>query len=161
MNPAPKAVSFLPKPLLSWIAEGRKEVRFPAVVAFADVSGFTLMTERLAGIGREGAETLTSILNRYFTEMIDRIERVGGFVGKFGGDAMTIFFPATDAAQLPSVAKRAVAGAIELQKAMTDFREVQTKAGVFSLGMKIGIAGGEVLFRVVGNEQLGRQYLLA
>src|ERR1051325_8639162 len=37
----------------------------------ADVSGFTTISERLAGLGREGAELLTSMMNRYFERMLD------------------------------------------------------------------------------------------
>ena len=44
---------------------GREE-RLDAVLLFADVSGFTAMSESLAGLGKEGAEELTRILNAYF-----------------------------------------------------------------------------------------------
>ncbi len=157
-----KAVSFVPTKLLQWIADGITERRFQAVVAFADVSGFTAMSEKLATIGREGAEALTGILNTYFTEMISRIEEGGGFVGKFGGDAMTIFFPVEDGEELCQVGQRAVTISLDLQKKMADFQDVVTKAGKFSLGMKIGIASGNVLFKVVGPDvDGGKEFLLA
>lgn len=161
MNTVEKASSFIPAELLKWIEEGKLTGQFPAVVAFADASGFTAMSEKLAAIGKEGAETLTSILNSYFTAMISRIEQNGGFVGKFGGDAMTIFFPAKDESELPEVAKRAVATCIELQNAMEEFHNLETKAGTFTLGMKVGVSVGNVLFQVVGPEDMGREYLLA
>ncbi|NQU06885.1 MAG: AAA family ATPase, partial [Calditrichaeota bacterium] len=156
-----KATSFLPAQLLSWMEEGKQTEQFPAVVAFADASGFTAMSEKLATIGKEGAETLTAILNSYFTAMISRIEENGGFVGKFGGDAMTIFYPAKDESELPEVAIRAVAIGLELQNLMGQFHNIETKAGNFTLGMKIGIAVGNVLFQVVGPTDIGREYLLA
>lgn len=157
-----KAISFLPPRILPWISEGKGERRFEAVVAFADVSGFTKMSEQLATIGREGAETLTAILNSYFTEMINPINSNGGFVGKFGGDAMTIFFPVEETEKSRAVALRAVSICLDLQKKMVDFQDVKTKAGNFSLGMKIGIAIGNVLFRVVGPDiEGGKEYLLA
>ncbi|MBT7618254.1 MAG: AAA family ATPase, partial [Calditrichaeota bacterium] len=162
MKATDKAVSFLPKRIIPWISEGKGERRFEAVVAFADVSGFTKMSEQLATIGHEGAETLTAILNSYFTEMINRIKRDGGFVGKFGGDAMTIFFPVEDTEKSHEVALRAVSTCLDLQQKMVDFQDVKTKAGSFSLGMKIGIALGSVLFRVVGPERDGgKEFLLA
>ena len=37
----------------------------------ADISGFTKMSERLAEIGKEGAEWLTSTINLYFQSMLD------------------------------------------------------------------------------------------
>ncbi|MFQ5614200.1 MAG: hypothetical protein ACE5H9_18920, partial [Anaerolineae bacterium] len=48
--------------------------RFPAAVLFADVSGFTPLTEALAQKGPEGAEELTRLLNGYFSRMIALIE---------------------------------------------------------------------------------------
>lgn len=161
MKPAEKAISFLPRTILSWIESGNTEHYFPAIVAFADVSGFTAMTERLAGTGKEGAETLTSILNRYFSTMIDRIDKGGGFVGKYGGDAMTIFFPVKSESDLNDTAKRAVTTCLDLQSLMDEFEKLQTKAGVFSLRMKVGIAEGPVLFKVVGSTDKGQEYLLA
>ncbi len=157
-----KVTSFVPTPLLAFIKDGTVEKRFPAIVAFADVSGFTKMSEQLATIGKEGAEALTSILNKYFTQMISRIENAGGFVGKFGGDAMTIFFPVADEENESDVAIRTVNTMLNLQEKMSDFQNVETKAGTFSLGMKIGVASGIVLFRVVGPEaDSGKEYLLA
>ena len=62
--------------------------RFPAAVLFADVSGFTPLTEALGQKGSEGPEELTRLLNRYFSWMIAFIEAEGGEVIKFGGDAI-------------------------------------------------------------------------
>ncbi len=160
MKATEKAISFLPKRIIPWITDGQGERRFEAVVAFADVSGFTKMSEQLATIGHEGAETLTAVLNSYFTEMINRINRDGGFVGKFGGDAMTIFFPVEESENSRDVALRAVSTCLDLQEKMVAFQDVKTKAGSFSLGMKIGIAFGSVLFRVVGPERAGGKEIL-
>ena len=38
---------------------------------FADVSGFTALSEHLAALGPEGAEQLTTIMNDYFSAMLD------------------------------------------------------------------------------------------
>ncbi|MBM3328083.1 MAG: tetratricopeptide repeat protein [Calditrichaeota bacterium] len=156
-----KAVTFVPAYLLRWVIDGTTERRFPAIVAFADVSGFTAMSEQLASIGKEGAETLTGILNRYFTAMISRIHSGGGFVGKFGGDAMTIFFPVEVDEAVSSTCRRALATCWNLQDAMADFDRIETKGGIFTLGMKIGIASGDVLYRLVESQGGSRDCLLA
>src|SRR5688572_30757007 len=72
-----------------------REQRFNVVVLFADVSGFTAISEALGKSGRSGTEELTNILNSYFGPMIDLIHAYGGIIGKFGGDAMTVLFPYT------------------------------------------------------------------
>jgi class 3 adenylate cyclase/tetratricopeptide (TPR) repeat protein len=58
----------------------------------ADISGFTALSERLAGYGREGAEELTVLLNQCFGGMIEIIDEFGGDVLKFGGDALLVLF---------------------------------------------------------------------
>ena len=63
-----------------------------AVLLFADVSGFTTMSETLARLGKEGAEELTRVLNDYFSTMIDLVTSYGGEVIKFSGDAITCRF---------------------------------------------------------------------
>ena len=57
-----------------------RERRMRAVLLFADVSGFTAMSESLAQLGKEGAEELTRVLNDYFTVMIDLVRSYGGQV---------------------------------------------------------------------------------
>jgi class 3 adenylate cyclase/tetratricopeptide (TPR) repeat protein len=61
---------------------------FQAAVLFADISGFTLLTERLAERGPAGVEALARILNEYFGQLIDIIHAYGGDVVKFAGDAV-------------------------------------------------------------------------
>src|SRR6185295_5845330 len=66
---------------------------FPAVVLFADISGFTALTERLGEKDPVGVETLARILNEYFGRLIDIIHDYGGDVVKFAGDAVIAIWP--------------------------------------------------------------------
>lgn len=134
----------------------RKETRERAALLFADVSGFTQMSESLAQLGKEGAEELTSVLNIYFTTMIDLVHRYEGVVIKFGGDAITCRF-AADAEGLA----RACACALAMQDEMAQFTAVQTRGDVFNLRMKIGISAGPVLSMSVGQPEEGMEYVLA
>ena len=59
---------------------------------FCDVSGFTAMSEKLAQVGREGAELMASVLNRFFERMLAIADGWGGAQMKFGGDAMLLHF---------------------------------------------------------------------
>ena len=61
-------------------------------MVFADVSGFTRLSERLARSGKEGAEHLVDAINACFSALLaDAYER-GGSLLKFGGDAMLLWF---------------------------------------------------------------------
>src|SRR5512145_1836590 len=66
---------------------------FQAAVLFADISGFTRLTEGLAERGPVGVETLARILNEYFGQLIDIIHDYGGDVVKFAGDAVIAVWP--------------------------------------------------------------------
>ncbi len=58
----------------------------------ADISGFTALSEKLAGKGKAGAEEITSLINTCFTALIESAYQYGGEVIKFGGDALLILF---------------------------------------------------------------------
>ena len=61
---------------------------FDSVGLFADVSGFTKMTEKLAEMGNAGAEVLAEKINAYLGQIVRKIQASGGDVVKFAGDAL-------------------------------------------------------------------------
>ncbi|MBN1485607.1 MAG: tetratricopeptide repeat protein [Chloroflexia bacterium] len=134
--------------------------RFPAAVLFADVSGFSPLTESLAHQSAEGPEELTRLLNAYFGRIISLIEAEGGEVVKFGGDAVMVVFPARDE-PLGQAGRRALQAAEAMQAAMADFATLDSSVGQVSLEMKIGIAAGEVLAMQVGGVHGHWEYVIA
>jgi class 3 adenylate cyclase len=61
----------------------------PSVILFADVSGFTKLSVKLAH-DLHGAEKLANTLNDFFAVVITEVEKFGGDITKFSGDAVTI-----------------------------------------------------------------------
>jgi class 3 adenylate cyclase/tetratricopeptide (TPR) repeat protein len=114
---------------------------------FADISGFTAMSERLSRIGREGAEEITAIVNRYFATMLAILRDHTGQLVKFGGDALLGLFIEPDSAT------RAVQAAQSMQAAMATFSQTETSQGVFTLQMKVGIHRGRFFAAQVGTPQ--------
>ena len=57
-------------------------------VLFADLSGFTTLSERL------DPEDVQALQNQLFEEMTAAVHRFGGFVDKFIGDALLALFGA-------------------------------------------------------------------
>jgi adenylate cyclase len=137
-----------------------REWRFEAVTLFADISGFTPMSEALAQLGRAGAEELTTILNGYFSLMIHLAHLAGGVVGKFGGDAMVVLFRYNEHDQR-IVAQRAIQCALDMQSAMASYNTIPTGVGTFSLAMKIGMATGPVFCTTLGDPAIHLEYLVA
>ncbi|MCA9972438.1 MAG: tetratricopeptide repeat protein [Anaerolineales bacterium] len=155
--PHDTVIDLLQRPFTTVLARAD---RVQAVALFADVSGFTAMSEALAAMGKSGAEELTRILNRYFEPMIDLIHAYGGVIGKFGGDAMTVLFPYT-AESLPATARRAAQCALDMQARMADYAAIHTPGGTFSLTMKVGIAAGPVFYTNVGDPDIRLEYVIA
>lgn len=122
-------------------------------LVFADVSGFTAMSEKLSELGKEGAEELTNVLNSYFTHMLEIAMHYGGNQLKFGGDAMLLLFLGSQHAA------RAIRCALRMQDAMKKFSKVATSKGNFRLRMSIGMNTGEY-FEAVAGSSSGRVHLV-
>ncbi len=153
MNLRDSLCKFIPKTLFPLLKEGKNFKVIEGAILFADLAGFTKLTETLASIGKEGAEELTNILNSFFEKMIDIVISNKGDVIRFGGDAMTIF--------LPSSLDKAIQTSLLLQKECSTFQNVKMRGGVFSLGMKIGVSFGSVYVGILGDERTGFDYFAA
>lgn len=125
---------------------------------FADISGFTAMSERLSTLCREGAEQITEIVNRYFSAMLDVIFAHGGDLCKFGGDALLAFF--RDGEHQSPGCLAALRASWDMQQAMSAFHQVKTSVGDFPLRMKIGLNAGRVFAARLGTAA-ERQFMLA
>lgn len=138
-----------------------REERISAVTMFADVSGFTMMSEALGQFGKQGTEELTDILNSYFDPMINLIRRYGGIIGKFGGDAMTILFPYTNADEQREAVRRATHCGLQMQVDMQNYAAIETSGGIYSLAMKVGLGMGAVYLANVGDEAIRLEFIIA
>ena len=121
---------------------------FPAAVLFADIAGFTALTERLSE-QRDGAETLRRRLNDYFGPLIDIIIlQHGGDVAKFAGDALLAIWPADNDEQLPEKTRCALACALQMQKHLQLSNEHSEDD---QLALKINVASGPLRILEVGG----------
>jgi class 3 adenylate cyclase/tetratricopeptide (TPR) repeat protein/ABC-type cobalamin transport system ATPase subunit len=119
---------------------------------FADISGFTAMSERLSQSGREGAEEVTAVVNRYFEVMLDILRDHDGQLIRFGGDALLgLFEERPFSPPLIESATRAVQAAVSMQAAMTQFTYTHTSQGTFPLRMSVGVHYGRFFTAQLGN----------
>jgi class 3 adenylate cyclase/tetratricopeptide (TPR) repeat protein len=103
---------------------------------FADLTASTELATRL------DPEDLRQVLEPFFTAMVAEIERFGGTVEKFIGDAVVAFFGVPAAHE--DDPERAVRAALAMQRRLTELnRELRGRAGG-DLAMRIGVNTGEV-----------------
>ncbi len=126
------------QPWLEWV-EG--------TLLFADVSGSTALAERLSTLGREGTEIVTDTLNSYFGTMIHAIQRAGGDLITFGGDALLVLFEGANHTHV------ATATALGLLDQLSDFQRHVPGIGTFPLSMHIGVERGRVALVSAGQPQ--------
>ncbi|GIW78337.1 MAG: hypothetical protein KatS3mg105_0144 [Gemmatales bacterium] len=125
--------------------------RLPASVLFADLSGFTPLTERLAQEGPAGAEELSSVVNAYFERMVDLIFAHGGDVIKFAGDATLAVWTDSDEEnpdeRLKALVLRAACCALEIQEKLNGYQV----ANDIRLHVKVGIGAGDIVVMHLGG----------
>jgi class 3 adenylate cyclase/tetratricopeptide (TPR) repeat protein len=123
-----------------------EDEQLTAAVLFADISGFTALTERLAQTGRGGVEELTELLNGCFGELVRLVTDYGGDVVKFAGDALVALWPADEG--LPGVTAQAARCGLAMQRAL---HAGELAAGT-QLSVRIGIGAGQVSAAHLGGE---------
>jgi class 3 adenylate cyclase/tetratricopeptide (TPR) repeat protein len=124
--------------------------RVTGAALFADISGFTPLTEALATeLGpQRGPEELTAHIGRVFHAVIEELDRRGGDVIYFSGDAITCWLDGDDGT-------RAVAAAVAMQEAMGRVARITTPAGTtVDLALKVAVAVGSARRFVVGDPQI-------
>lgn len=125
-----------PRPLAEPCAETHT-----AAVLFADISGFTALTELLARQGPAGVERVAAGLNGYFGRLIAIIEAHGGDVVKFAGDAVTsVWLQRPGEPGIAAATLRAVDCALAIQ---TGLHGYQISDGV-DLLLRIGVGASRV-----------------
>jgi len=118
----------------------RREV----TVLFCDVRNFTSISERLA------PEEVVSLLNAFYTLMIDTTFKHDGTLDKFLGDGVMAVFGAP--IYHPDHALRAVRTALAMQAGMRELSARRAAEGKPALAVGIGVNAGTAVAGNVGTE---------
>jgi adenylate cyclase len=134
-------------------------------VLFADISGFTLLTEAMTkalGIKR-GVEELPRYLNQVYDGLIVEVDNFAGSVIGFSGDAITCWFADDDPrltnpniiAKLEPASLRATSCALAMQKVIQQQVAIPIPSPEpVALAIKVGVASGLVRRYLVGNPKI-------
>jgi class 3 adenylate cyclase/predicted ATPase len=113
------------------------ERRKVATLLFCDLTGSTALGERV------DPETLRGLMAAYFQEMRSIVERHGGTVEKFIGDAVLAAFGVPRAHE--DDALRACRAALEMQSRLADLNEELERRFGERISLRIGVNTGEVV----------------
>lgn len=116
-------------------------------VVFADISGFTKLSEKLAELGKAGAEELVGILNGTFEALLGVARSDGGDLLKFGGDALLLQFTG------PDHAVRCVRAAAGMRAALKARGPIVTGRGSVRLRISMGVHSGPFQLVLAGEQQ--------
>jgi predicted ATPase/class 3 adenylate cyclase len=123
-----------------------QEVRKTVTIVFSDLKGSTAMGEKL------DSEAVREVMSRYFDEMRATLERHGGTVEKYIGDAIMAVFG------LPRLheddALRAVRAAAEMRERLAELNEELDRRWGVTVGNRTGVNTGEV---VAGDPTTGQR----
>jgi class 3 adenylate cyclase/tetratricopeptide (TPR) repeat protein len=122
--------------------------RRTVTVLFADVADSTPLGERL------DPESLRRVMSRFFEQMSGVLERHGGTVEKFIGDAVMAVFGIPELHE--DDALRAVRAATELRQALAELNEELEHDLAVRIGIRVGVNTGEV----VAGDGTGGQMLV-
>jgi class 3 adenylate cyclase len=111
-----------------------------ATILFTDIEGFTQIAEGLP------PDRLVSLLNEYFSRLMEIVERYGGVVTQLQGDALLVSFniPIED----PAHAASAVRAALEIERSINH----RTFGEGVRFVTRVGINTGRVIAGPVGAE---------
>ncbi len=119
------------------------EERRKATIIFADLSGYTAVSERL------DPERAKSMVDRALRRLGDEIERFGGTIDKYIGDNVMGLFGAPVAHE--DDPERAVRAGLAMQAAMDEINARVTADVGAEFKLRVGINSGEVLAGRVGD----------
>lgn len=148
----------VPQFILDNYRQGKRRGCFFAVCLFADISGFSTITDSLMKHGPHGAETLAGLMRAVFDPLLRGVYEYGGFVATLAGDAFTAVFPETYEVEAgrEDAALRAIAAAWQIQQRMEEVSSQRTPYGDFRVSVKVGLACGEVNWGIVSSEDESR-----
>ena len=142
---------YVPRALLTrlaWPVEVLSET-VTCTMVFADVSGFTRLSERLARRGKEGSEQLVDVIDTCFTALLAEAYGRGGSLVKFGGDAMLLMFYDQEGEQ--GHALRACCAAAEMRRILREVGRIRVGERNVVLRMSVGVHSGAYEIFVVGG----------
>lgn len=142
---------YVSKDALHYILSDSREVttmEHSGVVLFSDIRGFTSLMEK------KNPKYMISQLNEYFASMVDILEKNGGFINKFIGDAIVAVFGLLEETEegKGNSADSAIKAALEMSMKLEELNRNWEAEGRKTLRIGIGIHYGNIIMGNIGCE---------
>lgn len=130
--------------------------RVYATILFSDIRNFVSHCESL------DAEEVTTMLNDYFSEMVEVVYKYGGEVDKFIGDAiLAVFYSNPDQRSFGKEARQgetdhsasalhAIYCSLEMRDRLKEFNRIRVQQGKGPIEIGVGITQGEIISGPIG-----------
>jgi class 3 adenylate cyclase/tetratricopeptide (TPR) repeat protein len=139
--------AYVPRLLQTRGADGPARWHAPGTLVFADVSGFTRLTEKLSRQGKAGAEEIVRTISDVFTALLTATGGDGDVL-KFSGDALLLYYDS------PDHVHRACHAALTMQRALRRVGGIDSSRGRVRLRMSVGVHSGAFSFFLCGGDHL-------
>jgi class 3 adenylate cyclase/tetratricopeptide (TPR) repeat protein len=145
-RPAPTPASYTPKHLADKILAARASLegeRKQVTVLFADVAGFTRMSEKM------DPEEVHDLISECLVFLTEEIHRYEGTIAQFLGDGLLALFGAPIAHE--DAPQRALHAALGMRERLREYAQKLKKQGI-EFHMRIGLNTGLVVVGKIGDD---------
>ena len=143
-------IRYVPEFILQMQEQQKLSGSFTGFALLFDIADFTPISTEFQKHGKQGAEELSIFLDFVFKEPIQLVERYGGFVTLFAGDAFCAVFP--DDKEAGSDQDRALEAGLEIIRYFRELDLYHSSTGGFTLTVRQTVTYGEIFWQIYANE---------
>ena len=138
-------IKYVPEYIFQKYEENEFEGCFKGYALFFDIKDFTRITEALTRKGQKGAEVINKILENAFSPVINTLEKQGGFVTGFAGDAFMSVFENVNGENILTVFQA-------IKKSLEDADTIDAISEGYKIDARLVVAYGEIRWMILNND---------
>ena len=133
---------YIPNFISKKYSQNKFKGNFTGTILYADIVGFTSVTNELMKNGKVGAEVLAEIITNLFSPSLNLVHKHNGFVISVLGDAfIAVFWNSEDS----------INAAEEICLVFEEKGNRQTEIGKFEFSIKVGISSSKLNWKIIRN----------
>ncbi len=138
-------IRYTPPFILYNLERGKQHGSFPGFVMFFDIVDFTTTCDLLQKEGKRGAEEISKLMQTILREPLLQVEKNGGYVIRFVGDAFLAVFR-------EQAAQNVLAATFAISNHFQQMTEYSSPLGTFPIKFRLLVSFGKISWRIFANE---------